>query len=125
VKSTDTLYILGDFAFRPNTFDDYYNMLYKHCNLVFTKGNHDPKRVHAQLADDFRYNRRHYYVCHYPWFSWQPNTVMLHGHSHGNALPEHPDTRLRMRFDVGVDTTWGGRKYFPVSIEQIEERIGA
>jgi hypothetical protein len=28
-----------------------------------------------------------------------------------------------MRFDVGVDTEWDRRRYFPVSIEQIEARI--
>ena len=48
---------------------------------------------------------------------------MLHGHSHGNAAPTTNDTRLQMRYDVGVDTVWGGRKYHPVSIEQIEAAI--
>lgn len=48
---------------------------------------------------------------------------MLHGHSHGNPPPLPLDSRLQMRYDIGVDTVWDGRKYFPVSIEQIERRI--
>lgn len=125
VRSSDELYVLGDFAFRPETFKAYAAALESACTVHWVKGNHDPKVRHDPLALDFRHNKRHYYVCHYPWLSWRPNTVMLHGHSHGNPLPEHPDSRQRMRFDVGVDTKWGGRKYYPVSIEQIEQRCGA
>jgi len=123
VTPTDTLYVLGDFAFRPETFRAYAGFLEAACNVVWVKGNHDPKVMKAPLATDFRHNKRHYYLCHYPWASWRPNTVMLHGHCHGNVLQPHPDSRLQMRFDVGVDTEWGGRRYYPVSIEQIERRI--
>ena len=123
VKPTDTLHMLGDFAFRPETFRACRAYLEGACHVVWVKGNHDPKIMHDQLAVDFRYNKRHYYCCHYPWASWRPNTVMLHGHCHGNPLPEHPDSRQRMRFDVGVDTEWDGRKYYPVAITQVEERI--
>ncbi len=123
MRPTDTLYISGDFAFRPETYDAYVAMLASACDLIMVKGNHDPKKAKTPLAVDFRHNKRHYYCCHYPWLSWRPNTVMLHGHSHGRPLEPPLDSRLQMRYDVGVDTEWGGRKYFPVSIEQIERRI--
>ena len=123
VHPTDELYVLGDFAFRSETFEAYAAAMESACTVHWVHGNHDPKRRHDPLALDFRYNRRHYYCCHYPWASWRPNTVMIHGHCHGGPLPENPDSRQRMRFDVGVDTEWDGRRYFPVSISQIEERI--
>jgi len=123
VKPTDELYVLGDFAFNPNTFDAYASALESACTVKWIHGNHDPKRRHDPLADDFRHNRRHYYVCHYPWQSFRPNTVMLHGHTHNGPVEPSRDSRQLNRFDVGVDTVWDGRRYYPVSIEQIETRI--
>jgi len=123
VRPTDTLYMLGDTALRPDTFKACAAALESACTVVWVKGNHDPKVRHDPLALDFRWNKRHFYVSHYPWLSWRPNTVMVHGHSHGHPLPFPEDSRLQWRYDVGVDSLWGGRRYFPVSIEQIEARI--
>ena len=123
VRPGDTLYILGDFAFRPDTFKAYAAALESACTVVWIKGNHDPRVRHDPLACDFRWHKRHYYCCHYPWQTWRPNTVMLHGHCHGKPMELPQDTRQHMRFDVGVDTEWDRRRYFPVSIEQIEARI--
>lgn len=123
VGPTDTLYVLGDFAFRPEVFAAYSALLEGVCKTVFLKGNHDPKNRHDPLALDFRHNKRHYYACHYPWATWRPNTAMLHGHCHGNPVPLPADSRQQWRYDVGVDTEWAGRKYFPVAIELVEARI--
>lgn len=123
VGRKDTLYVLGDFAFRPDTHLTYSSALSAYCNTIFIQGNHDAKKFHHKLADDFRWNKKHYYVCHYPWATWRPNTVMLHGHTHGSQAAMPWDTRLQWRYDVGVDVEWGGRKYFPVSIEQVEEKM--
>jgi calcineurin-like phosphoesterase family protein len=120
VRPTDELYVLGDFAFKPETFKAYAAALESACTVHWVKGNHDPKVRHDPLMLDFRHNKRHYYVAHYPLQSWRPNTVMIHGHSHGNPLAFPEDSRLQWRFDVGVDTEWSGRKYFPVSTDQIE-----
>jgi len=121
----DTLYVLGDFSFDVAEFSAYRMALESVCETIFVAGNHDPKKFRSSLplALELKHNHRATYLCHYPWSSWRPNTVMLHGHCHGNPVPPHPDARLRMRFDVGVDTEWDGRKYFPISIEQIENRI--
>lgn len=119
----DELYVLGDFAWRPDTFKAYSAALDALCKVHWVQGNHDPKYRHDPLALDFRHNKKHWYVCHYPWQSFRPNTVMLHGHCHARDLGASEDTRQRMRFDVGVDVEWDGRKYFPVSIEQIEKRM--
>ena len=123
VQPTDTLYVLGDFAFRPETFRAYAAALESACTVLWVKGNHDPKVRHDPLALDFRHNKRHWYCLHYPLLSWRPNTICVHGHSHGNPLSFPEDSRLQWRYDVGVDVEWFGRKYFPVSTDQIEEAM--
>jgi calcineurin-like phosphoesterase family protein len=120
---TDTLYVLGDFAFRPEVFAAYAALLESHCRVVWVKGNHDPKQRRDPLAVDFKHAKHHFYCCHYPWATWRPNTVMLHGHCHGNRVELPSDPRQQWRFDVGVDTEWDGRKYYPVSIEQVEKEL--
>lgn len=125
VEKPDTLYVLGDLAFDSRVFDAALASLSALCEVVVLQGNHDPKNRYYDLAKSFKHNKRRYYLCHYPWQQWRPNTVMLHGHCHGNRLVMPKDGRLRMRYDVGVDSEWEGRKYFPVSIEQVERRIAA
>lgn len=123
LKPIDELYILGDFASDATVFRTYTNALRAVCSVTHVRGNHDAKQVEGTLATDLKWNRRHYYLCHYPWATWRPNTVMLHGHCHGNPIPLPSDSRQQWRFDIGVDTEWDGRKFFPVSIEQIEKRL--
>jgi calcineurin-like phosphoesterase family protein len=117
VGPNDTLYVLGDTCFDMQKYCMYRAAVAELCHeVVWIKGNHDPKQDHSPLAVDFKWNRHHYYCCHYPWASFRPNTVMLHGHCHGNPAPLVDDPRQANRFDVGVDV-WD---YRPVSIEQIE-----
>ena len=116
VEPTDTLYVLGDTCLDMREHEGYRAFIESLCEtVVWVKGNHDPKPFKAPLAVDFKWNRHHYYCCHYPWASFRPNTVMLHGHCHGDPAPLVDDPRQANRFDVGVDV-WD---YRPVSIEQI------
>ena len=124
VKQTDTLYVVGDFAFDAKMFNAYAYMLEIHCKTIFLQGNHDPKSRHHDLAIDFKAEHKHFYLCHFPWATWRPNTVMLHGHCHGKNLPLPLDSRLQWRYDVGIDTEWCGRKYYPVPLEAVLERMG-
>jgi calcineurin-like phosphoesterase family protein len=124
VKPTDTLYVLGDFAFRPEVFAAYAAMLESACTVVWVHGNHDPKQRRDPLAVDFKHAKHHFYLCHYPWATWRPNTVMLHGHCHGNHVPLPEDTRQQWRYDVGTDTEWEGRRYYPVPVEAVLRRMG-
>jgi calcineurin-like phosphoesterase family protein len=127
VKPKDTLYLLGDLAFDAHVFRAalLYLNSYGITDVRIVKGNHDNKQAAKgyPLALEMTHNKRHYYLCHYPAATWRPNTVWLHGHCHGNPVPLPDDSRLHWRYDVGVDTEWDGRRYFPVSIEQIEARI--
>jgi len=123
VGPDDTLYMLGDFACNPDAYEAYAAMLQCSFNTVFIKGNHDPKKCDAESTLSLRWNKRRYYLSHAPWRQWRAGTVMLHGHVHGNPVSIPSGTLAHLRFDVGVDTKWGGRKYYPVSVEQIEKRI--
>jgi len=128
VAPSDTLYVLGDFAFDRRVFEAYAASLDSACNVGFVQGNHDAKQAVFDygLASDFRHNHRHYYVCHYPWATWRPNTVMVHGHCHGKTVPLPADSRQQWRYDVGVDVDWtkyGVERYYPVPITAIEKRI--
>jgi len=128
VKPEDTLYILGDFAFKKEDFEHYRGILEEACQLVFCQGNHDNKSMNYQLATDFKYNKMHYYLSHYAWQTWRPGTVMLHGHCHGSPLPLPSDSRQQWRWDVGVDTNWTDvyvDRYYPIPITAVEARIDA
>jgi calcineurin-like phosphoesterase family protein len=118
VGPTDDLWVLGDLCFDANAYERYRAWLLgvtEHLHLL--QGNHDPKRNrHTRLlAYDFSYAHRHFYLCHYPWATWRPNTVMLHGHCHGNTPAPSPDPRQQNRFDVGVDC-WDFR---PVALDDL------
>jgi calcineurin-like phosphoesterase family protein len=123
LKPTDHLYILGDFASNNKAHVAYTNALKALCTVTHIRGNHDAKQVGGSLAESFKYNSKHYYLCHFPWATWTPNTVMLHGHCHGQQIPLPTDSRQQWRYDVGVDVEWGRRKFYPVSIDLIEEAM--
>lgn len=119
VGPSDTLYVLGDFCFDPRRFEAWNCYLQVFIeDIIYVKGNHDPKARQDPLALSLKYNKHRYYLCHYPWASWRPRTIMLHGHCHGHAPDPNRDPRQQNRFDVGVDC-WDFR---PVSIDEIEAR---
>lgn len=123
VGATDTLYILGDFAWQ--NIEQYRRRI--NCeNVYLIIGNHDratktgqPLERHDTFSGVYTLYRyktplaeRRITLCHYPMESWQGSahgSWHLHGHSHGR-----PSGDL-LRLDVGVDC-WD---YGPVSIEGI------
>lgn len=105
----DTVYVLGDFAWSKLAYEALCQIL--PGNIIFLAGSHDWNRKKLPLMLRITENKVTMYLSHWPLASWQPNTWMLHGHSHGK-LPKIPK-----RVDVGVDV-WGFR---PVSIEEIWE----
>ncbi len=114
VKKTDTLYILGDFAFtRPH----YYRNLIQCDNVKFVIGNHDdpiqsaeafgsiPDLLVAPLSNG--YNS---YCTHYPMAFWDKShkgSYHFYGHMHAQReqfldcmFPE------RRSIDVGIDNAY-------------------
>ena len=127
VAKRDTVYHLGDFAFR--------NALYipqllsqLNGNIFLLRGNHD-KVIKGELVSRFVEVRDVYlfsgqllnkpirlFLSHYAHRSWPSSfhgVGHLFGHSHGRLPP------LGLSFDVGVDS-WG---YFPVSLVQVAQKL--
>lgn len=99
VTNADTVYILGDIAYRsdPVVLAEYLSTL--KGNLVLVRGNHDSvkdQRVRKQFAEICDYKELtdnidgkacQVVLSHYPIFSWKGmfrGAVHLYGHVHGN-----------------------------------------
>lgn len=137
VKKDDIVYILGDVAFLSTTkYCELLDQLNGHKHLV--RGNHDrerfPKRkvldkyksVQDQLQIEI--DGQPVYLNHYPFLCWggmgrEIPVIQLHGHIHshpGIVSSELFGGILRpTQYDVGVDNN----NMYPVSWEQIKERM--
>lgn len=123
VGKNDTVYHLGDFAWREPA--KYRGMLNGQIHLVL--GNHDriraaDKGLFESISDikRVRVGERRIYMCHYAMRVWNTSHYgawHLYGHSHG-SLPDDPNSRS---LDVGVDC-WN---YYPVTVAQLEEKMAA
>jgi calcineurin-like phosphoesterase family protein len=122
VKEGDTIYHLGDFAFKK--WGLYLPRLKGNKHLII--GNHDPGRDDILKKTQGHWLTVEYYrelktpcplvLFHYPIRDWNRahhDVLHLHGHEHGALLGN--DQML----DVGVDC-WN---YRPVNIDQIKERL--
>lgn len=123
VDKRDTVYILGDFAWRNH--NKYLSAL--RGRKILIRGNHDKMpqavlrnftEVHDLLGRAIRFGENGFYIfmCHYPMRSWDgrcQGSWHLHGHTHG-SIPPHG-----LSFDVGVDC-WD---YYPISMEQVINKI--
>jgi calcineurin-like phosphoesterase family protein len=115
VKDRDTIYILGDFAWRNP--QDYVSQL--HGKKILIRGSHDlhPERYFNEVYDikSIKIDKQLIVMCHYPMRSWNGsshNSIHCHGHEHGVLKME-----LLNSIDVGVDC-WN---YRPVSYEEIRK----
>jgi calcineurin-like phosphoesterase family protein len=132
VKNDDTVFHLGDFAFKGvKTIEKYVNQL--NGKIILIRGNHDEKQigkitpyfhgVHDYLEIDVRDESapqgwQHIVLCHYAFKVWNRShygSWSLHGHSHG-SLKDDPFSRS---FDVGVDC----HDYTPLSYSRVREII--
>ena len=125
VRPNDTVFILGDVAFRDKA-DKYIPRLNGYKVLV--EGNHDVKYDHAlfdevcQIREEIiNTNGRSYrfVMCHYPMAEWPgfyKGAIHLHGHQHNNAsYNEKMRSEGLLRYDVGVDAN----NFYPVSASQV------
>jgi calcineurin-like phosphoesterase family protein len=123
VRSRDTVYFLGDFAFPPGVGGSPIETLFAalHGQKHLLTGNHDEKnkavlrlpwasQAHIRVVRD---QGRKAVLCHYPLESWPSahhGALHFHGHSHGNLKRVVPH-----RFDVGVDVYPSG----PISFDEL------
>ena len=113
----DTVYHLGDFAFRnKNQHGDVLNILNQlNGNIRMIKGNHCPTKLYDVVVreaknvewfrDYFEHKIDGHLVCmiHYPmevWRNSQYGSFHLHGHTHGNL------ESVGRRLDVGIDNAF-------------------
>ena len=117
----DTVYHLGDFAWRDDIAKRVLSRLNGHIHLI--AGNHDHTKVRklpgfasVQHYLEFKLDNRHLVLCHYAMRVFNQShrgAWQLHGHSHG-SLKDDPST---LQTDVGVDC-WD---YRPVSFDEIRQ----
>lgn len=132
VKPEDTVYHLGDFAFRQKSdLTPIFNRL--NGTKYHVEGNHDNSQVFKLgWADntyiyreivDFVDGQKYFVVLfHYPiqeWNGQHKGSIHLHGHIH--STPEYSSCpKIVNRFDVGVDQRDG----YPVTLKQLLEQQG-
>jgi calcineurin-like phosphoesterase family protein len=123
VQPGDTVYHLGDFAWKPRAVASYVCRLNGHIHLIL--GNHDRKsQLASKLFDsvaeycEVKMDGQRITLCHYAMRVWNKGHYgawNLYGHSHGN-LPEDPHSYST---DVGVDC-WA---YAPVSFARLQSHM--
>jgi calcineurin-like phosphoesterase family protein len=122
VKSTDTVYHLGDFSFGdPRKYLK--RLTGAHITLIV--GSHDKNLKELGMKDriqtihplkDEYGNPRTIVMCHFAMRSWPLSHYAswhLFGHHHGKLAP------YGLSFDVGVDS-WA---YAPVSLDEVAEKM--
>jgi calcineurin-like phosphoesterase family protein len=112
VQDRDTIWLLGDFAFKAagKTKEDleilFHRLQGKKCLVI---GNHDERNPHVlklpwerqEKLFTYKWEGRRAELCHYPLETWKRQNggaLMLHGHCHGNL-----ERQEKRRWDVGVD----------------------
>lgn len=111
VKSKDTIYVLGDFAWKKGF--DYSQRL--NGNKIFLLGDHD-KQVYGEKLLIIKMEGIWFVLCHWPLYSWNKqnyNSIHLHGHIHNNIIDFKKN-----RINVSVDVT----DFKPLSLEEILKR---
>jgi calcineurin-like phosphoesterase family protein len=122
IDKDDVVFILGDFCFGDP--QKYLNKLAG--TIVFLKGDHDKwmrgcNYPHLRIIEpdgllDEYGSQRSIILCHWSMRSWYQShygSWHLFGHHHNKLEP------WGLSFDIGVDC-WN---YFPVSMEQVKEKM--
>lgn len=125
VASDDTVYVLGDFAYKhSHSLESYVNQLNGHVHLIL--GNHDRDSIDLyrhcfESVQDILYLKvegikEEIVLFHYPILSWKRRgrgAWHLYGHMHERKSPVMEE---RLAYNVGVDTN----KFYPISLEQLK-----
>jgi len=122
VGTSDTTYILGDFAFgNPEPFLKRLN-----GNKILIKGNHDSYSNNKAITMGFqnvhdilniKIDNQNIVLCHYPLYSWERShhgSWHLHGHVHSNIIDFNSS-----RYNVGIDVN----NFKPLSFPEIKNII--
>ena len=114
VRPNDTVYHLGDFAWKGGEGEQYAQRL--NGRIVRLQGNHDPKGWGVDYLR-VKHNKVRAVLFHYPieeWDGWYKGAVHLHCHMH---RPEFVSGERRG--NVGVDAT----NFTPMRLSEAIERL--
>lgn len=114
VRPNDTVYHLGDFAWKGGEGEQYAQRL--NGRIVRLQGNHDPKGWGADYLR-VKHNKVRAVLFHYPieeWDGWYKGAVHLHCHTHSSEFVSG-----ERRGNVGVDAT----KFTPMRLSEAIERL--
>ena len=114
VGPNDTVYHLGDFAFRGGPGQAYRERL--NGRIICLQGNHDPKGWGADYMR-VKCNKTRVVLFHYPieeWDGWYRGAVHLHCHTHKATFASG-----ERRGNVGVDATG----FTPMKLEEEVARL--
>jgi calcineurin-like phosphoesterase family protein len=127
VSKEDTVYFLGDFAYKTSKSIIRKILNRLNGNIIFIKGNHDGVvlKVNETLKRfppvydilKIEYEGIDFILCHYPLYSWQNKkrgSIHLHGHTHEN----NPDIKGNI-FNVSCENI----NYTPISIVDIIKKF--
>lgn len=122
VSPEDTVYHLGDFAYKASTTMIKYWFNSLNGEIILIKGNHDGQTLKANKQQprfsfvhdlfELEWGGKLFVLCHYPIESWKNKShgsIHLHGHTHGSSI------HMKNRVDVSVEVTG----YRPLSILDI------
>jgi len=116
VKPEDTVYHLGDFAYRSSKDVESAYVSKLNGRLVRVQGNHDPKGWGADYLS-VKCDKVKVVLFHYPieeWDGWWRGAVHLHCHTH---KPEFISGERRG--NVGVDST----NFIPMRLDEAVARL--
>lgn len=125
VQPDDTVYILGDLAYRIPS--DNANKLISRLNgrKYLITGNHDKKYNESLFEEitvykEIKCDGNHFILMHYPFMEWNKmyhGSYHLHGHIHSTGVDYNLDNKNKgiRRYDVGVDAN----SFYPVAITDI------
>lgn len=125
VRPDDTVYILGDLAYRIPP-DEANKMIAKlNGRKYLITGNHDKKYDESLFEEitaykEIKYDGNNFVLMHYPIMEWNKmryGSYHLHGHIHSEGMDYNLDNRNKniRRYDVGTDAN----NYYPVSAASV------
>ena len=124
VRSGDTVYFLGDLAWRDTIAELAFQNMPKKLTIHYIMGNHDKK--YRKIIDKYcssvsdlktiKIEDQTIVLSHYAMRTWDKShhgSWNFYGHSHGKLPPN------KNQYDVGVDAN----NFYPISFPQVKDKI--
>ena len=125
VGTNDTVYILGDLAYKINASAIPGLLRRMNGKKILIHGNHDKRSCdelyeYSKDFDRVTLDGVDISLMHYPMLTWPGRcrgAIHVHGHIHADVTYNETNRDMGIRrYDVGVDAN----NFFPVSLEQIK-----